>query len=127
MTVTVEGNLPYFEFTHNDQDFVIHLGLMADETDKAYQINLSPVIIRSGTRVPGNNVAAANATERYCSDNGGVVKVINTKFIPRVNKYLASLGGGDGTFPSDGKDFEKWVFLLKNSFVYANGQIQLIN
>ncbi|MCP4493116.1 MAG: hypothetical protein GY820_38330 [Gammaproteobacteria bacterium] len=126
MTVIVEANLPYFEFTHNNQEFVIHLSLMADEPDLAYQINLSPVIIRNHDRVPGLNVAAANATERYVNDNGGVLNVINETFIPRVNAYLKSLGGGDGTFPADGTDFEQWVFLLENSFAYANGQILLI-
>lgn len=123
--ILVEADLPYFNFLHLDKEYVIHLSLMVDETDKAYQLNLSPVILRNATYVPGLNVAAANATESYVSSQGGVEQMINTVFLKRVNDYLALQGGEPTTFPEDAEQFQQFVYLLKNGFNYANGQIVL--
>ena len=124
--ITVPDSQPYFNFYHGGKEYVIWLWLLADETDQAYQINLSPVIYTKGYYASGTTLIAANATEPYANAKGGVLNVVNEVFLVRVNEYLASLGGEVTTFPVDATQFKQWLFLLEKGFSYSNGKVILV-
>jgi len=126
-TLKTEHDLPYYSFYHNNVELVIWFSSVADSPNKIDQVNLSRVVPSSGGgyRPSNTKLTASLGYDDYVDVRGGVIGVINEIFLPRVNEYLASQGGGDNTFPEDKENFDIWMWSVNEGFSYVDGKVIL--
>ena len=111
---------PTWHFTHNEQEYFIFLGV--DEEGEPRKIHLAKPKAQGDYFVPEYLISSqAWEIKKAVSIREG----IETLFLPKVNEYLASLGG-DASFPVTGSDLEQYNWTIENSLSYSNGKVTLI-
>ncbi len=115
---------PYFEFTHNNQDYFIWFWLSDGGPDVSKACLSTPRDMGNGTFVP-NNVLTESAYSQKVTEAGGTNEFMRDVFLPKVNEYLAAQGGGDTDFPVDESDMEQFNWIIENSLSYSNGVVSI--
>ena len=110
---------PSFTFMHNSQEFFIWVWL--DDDQNVYQLSLAKE--QAGKF---DNLVNESFPKPVSETELGLKNYFNEKFLPKVNRYLASILEPDLTFPEAGILFEKFNWIIENSLSYQNGQVKAL-
>lgn len=110
---------PTWHFWRDGQEYFIFLEIEEDKTPR--MMHLAIPRRKGDIFVPDYLVKEIVLPSLYAEY--GTKRFINELFLPKVNEYLASLGGEDNNFPVDGKDFEQFNWIVENALSYVNGEV----
>lgn len=117
-------NQPTYHFWHLGQEYFIYLNVASDEEGKEPRMIALATPERQGGIFIPKEVLRSQAWE--IAKAATVREGIETMFLPKVNEYLASLGGDvDNSFPITGSDLEQYNWIVENALVYVNGKIAM--
>lgn len=112
---------PTYHFWHLEQEYFIYLNV--DSEKEPRMIMLATPEARQEHFV-AREVLRSQAWE--IAEASNIKEGIETIFLPKVNEYLASLDGGDNSFPVDGSDLEQYNWIVENALSYSNGKVTMI-
>ena len=120
-------NQPTWHFWHLEQEYFIYVGIEGgDDSSEPRKMYLCKPKQQGSIYVP-DYVLSLNCWQIKEVNNSDVREGIESLFLPKVNEYLASLGGGgDNDFPIDGSDLEQYNWVVENALSYNNGKVSLI-
>lgn len=120
-------NQPTWHFWHLEQEYFIYVGIddPTESDGNPRKIYLCTPEFNGVNYIPsyvdGMSVNTYLINEYPTKQEG-----IEELFLPKVNEYLASLGGDeDGSFPIDGSDLEQYNWIVENALGYVDGKVSL--
>lgn len=123
------NNQPTWHFWHLEQEYFIYVGIddPIEGDGKPRKIYLC-IPKQSGVIYIPEYVANMSVNTWQLDEYDTKQEGITALFLPKVNEYLASLGGdGDNDFPINGSDLEQYNWIVENAFEYVNGEVTISN
>ena len=120
------NNQPTYHFWHLEQEYFIYVGIEGGDGDnEPRKMYLCKPMLQDGIYIP-DYVLSLNCWQIKDVNDSDVRAGIESLFLPKVNEYLASLGGGDTGFPITGTDLEQYNWVVEKGLSYNNGKVSLI-
>lgn len=118
---------PTYHFWHLEKEYFIYCGIEGGDGDnEPRKMYLCKPKAQGAIYVP-DYVLSLNCWQIKEVNDSDVRAGIESLFLPKVNEYLASLGGGgNNDFPIDGSDLEQYNWVVENALSYSNGKVSLI-
>ena len=119
---------PTYHFWHSEQEYFIYCGIEGGDGDnEPRKMYLCKPKLQNNVYVP-NYVVSLNCWQIKAVNDSDMREGIESLFLPKVNEYLAALGGGgEDTFPITGSDLEQYNYVVENSLSYSDGKVSLVS
>jgi len=123
-TVAIPDNQPSYPFICHGKEYRIW-GWLQDGEDSLYSAVLSEVVPTKSGGYGVNNLVTKTAFNSTIEKAGGVELFMNNEFLPKVNGYLASLGGDASTFPENKSIVKQFNWVVENALRFTDNKVVL--